>query len=87
MILQQDGAPSYFSKEARTWLNEKFNGRWIGRGDPISWAAHPPDLTPLDFVLCGYMKTKINHIADLKERIEQEINAIRDIEECFSMVL
>ena len=35
MILQEDGAPPYFSKE---WFNEKLNERWIDRGDPISWA-------------------------------------------------
>ena len=48
MIFQQDGAPPHFSK-VRTWLNEKFNGRWIGRGGSISWAPRSPDLTPLDF--------------------------------------
>ena len=46
-------APPHFPKEVRTWLNEKFNGRWIGRGGPISWAPHSPDLTPLDFFVCG----------------------------------
>ena len=29
MIFQQDGAPLHFSK-VRTWLNVKFNERWIG---------------------------------------------------------
>ena len=48
MIFQQDGTPPYFSK-VRTWLNEKFNGRWIGRGGSISWAPRSPDSTPLDF--------------------------------------
>ena len=82
MIFQQDGASHYFSKKVRAWLNEKFNGRRIGRGGPISWAPHSPDLTLLDIFLWGYIKTKvyktkINDIADLKERIEQEIKAIK----------
>ena len=48
MIFQQDSAPPHFSK-VRTWLNEKFNGRWIGQDSSISWASHSPDSTPLDF--------------------------------------
>ena len=90
MIFQQDGAPPRFSKEVRAWLNEKFNGRWIGRAGPVSWAPRSPDLTLLDFFLWRYIKTKViktkvNDIADLKERIEQEIKAIkkRDIGKCF----
>ncbi|CAF0957579.1 unnamed protein product [Didymodactylos carnosus] len=54
-----DGAPPHFSKEVRAWLNEKFNGSWIGRGGPISWAPRSPHLTPLDFFLWGYIKPKI----------------------------
>ena len=49
MIFQQDDTPPHFSKEVRAWLNEKFNGRWIGRSGPISWAPRSPDLTSLDF--------------------------------------
>ena len=40
MILQEDGAPPHFPKEIGRWLNKKFNRRWIGRADPISWAPH-----------------------------------------------
>ena len=92
MIFQQDGAPTDFSKEVRAWLNEKFNGRWIGRGGSISWAPCSPDSTPLDFFFYGdnYIKTKVykakvNDTADLKEKIEQGIKAIkkRDIGKCF----
>ena len=52
MIFRQDSAPPHFSK-VRTWLNEKFNGRWIGRGGSISWAPRSPDSTPLDFFFYG----------------------------------
>ena len=52
MIFQQDGVPSHFSK-VRTWLNEKFNGRWIGRGGSISWAPCSPDSMSLDFFFSG----------------------------------
>ena len=79
MIFQQDGAPCpHFSKEVRAWLNEKFNERWIGQGGPIYWASYSPDLTPLDFFLWRYIKTKVNDTANLKEKIEQGIKAIKN---------
>ena len=79
MIFQQDNAPPHFSK-VHTWLNKKLNGRWIGRSGLVSWASRSPDLIPLDFFLWGYLntkvyKTRVDDIADLKERGEQEIKA------------
>lgn len=56
---QQDGAPAHFAKRVRDYLNEKFPLRWIGRMGPIAWPARSPDLTPLDFFLWGYIKTKV----------------------------
>jgi hypothetical protein len=53
IYFQQDGSPIHFSKQVRTWLDEKFDGRWIGRGGPISWAPRSPDLTPLDIFFMG----------------------------------
>ena len=81
MIFQQDDARPHFSK-LRAWLNEKFHGRWIGRGDPIRSAPRYPDFTPHGLVLWGCIKTKVyktkvNDIAALKKRIEQEIKAIK----------
>jgi hypothetical protein len=32
-----DGAPAHFSLVARSYLNRKFPGRWIGKGGQISW--------------------------------------------------
>jgi transposase len=82
IIFQQDGAPAHFSKTVRSWLNDKFPDRWIGRGGPISWAPRSPDLTPLDFFLWGHVKTnvyktKVQDIDDLKARITQEIKTIK----------
>ena len=72
----------HFSKGVRTWLNEKFNETCIGRAGSISWAPWSSDLTPLAFFLGGYIKTKVGKTkvtgsANLKERIEQEIKAIK----------
>ena len=82
IIFQQDGAPAHFSKAVRSWLNNKFPDRWIGRGGPISWAPRSPYLTPLDFFLWGHVKTnvyktKVQDIDDLKARITQEIKTIK----------
>ncbi|KAJ8874381.1 hypothetical protein PR048_025229 [Dryococelus australis] len=32
------------------------NNQWIGRDGLIAWPAGSPDLTPLDYILWGYMK-------------------------------
>ncbi|KAJ4439097.1 hypothetical protein ANN_15054 [Periplaneta americana] len=65
-IFQQDGAPPHFANMVRTFLDEQFPARWIGRGSPyITWPARSPDLTPPDFS-CG----------DLQERIYAAVNNV-----------
>lgn len=56
---QQDGAPPHFAVIVRKWLNDHFRCNWIGRGGPTAWPARSPDLTPLDFFLWGYIKSKV----------------------------
>ncbi len=73
----------HFSKEVRSWLNKVFDGRWIGRGGPISWAPRSSDLTPLDFFLWGHLKTNVyktpvRDLNDLKTRIANEIKIIKN---------
>ena len=50
-------------------LNDVFPDGWIGRGGPTSWPPRSPDVTPLDFFLLGFVKTKvfIDEIADIEE--------------------
>jgi hypothetical protein len=55
-------------------LNRHFPGRWIGRGGPITWPPRSPDITPLDFLLWGFVKdrvyaTPVPDIATLRTRI------------------
>lgn len=78
---QQDGAPPHFAIAVRQFLDATFPNRWIGRRGPIEWPPRSPDITPLDFFLWGYLKSKVyvnrpNNIDDLKERIRQEIRLI-----------
>lgn len=78
---QQDGAPPHFALNVRRYLDENFRNRWIGRRGAIEWPARSPDLTPMDFFLWGYLKSKVfvnkpDSIDTLKERITHEIRQI-----------
>lgn len=71
---QHDGAPPHFSAPAREWLDRNFPHQWIGREGPMYWPPRSPDLTPLDFFLWGYVKSKVYvteplNVSDLKHRI------------------
>ncbi|CAF3484969.1 unnamed protein product [Rotaria socialis] len=78
IVFQQDGASAPFSTDVRQYLDNHFPNRWIRRGGPIRWAPRSPDLTPLDFVLWGHVKsniykTRVKNVAELKRRINIEI--------------
>lgn len=81
LVFQQDGAPAHYAARVRAYLNETFPNRWIGRRGHIEWPARSPDLTPLDFFLWGYLKSKVyvnrpDNLDTLKERIRREVRAI-----------
>ena len=74
-FFMQDGAPPHWSTIVRDWLNEKLPNRWIGRGADtdlnIKWPPRSPDLTPCDFFLWEYIKSKVydsqpNNMDELK---------------------
>ncbi|KAL0881325.1 hypothetical protein ABMA27_001206 [Loxostege sticticalis] len=56
MYFMHDGAPAHFSLRVRAYLDEAFQGRWIGRGSVIRWPPRSPDLTPMDFHVWGRAK-------------------------------
>lgn len=81
LFFQQDGAPPHYAAAVRTYLDQVFANRWIGRRGVIEWPARSPDLTPLDYFLWGYLKSKVYlnrpaNLEDLKARIRQEIRRI-----------
>lgn len=83
VMFQQDGAPPHWSLDVRTFLNDTFPQRWIGRGGPIPWPPRSPDITPLDFFLWGYVKdrvyaTPVKDLQDLKQRIRIVINSVTE---------
>jgi hypothetical protein len=51
MWLQHDGAPPHFDKAVTEFLNEDYEGRWIGRGGTVAWSSQSPDLNLLHFFL------------------------------------
>lgn len=59
MFFQQDGASIHSTVAVRQWLDTNFPGKWIGRYSVNPWPARSPDLTPMDFFLWGYLKTKV----------------------------
>ena len=83
----QDGAPPHWSTNVRNWLNENLPERWIGRGGAqdcnITWPPRSPDMTPMDYFLWGYIKSKLyvknyENISDLKAAIISAIQEVSD---------
>lgn len=78
---QQDGAPPHYGLSVRSWLNQQFPNRWIGRRGPVEWPPRSPDLSPLDFYLWGHLKSlvyakKIRNLNNLQERIIEACSSI-----------
>lgn len=82
IIFMQDGAPPHWGKMVRDWLNQKFPNRWIGRGSPnMPWPPRSPDLTPCDFFLWGFVKSKVYNtepadIESLRDKLIDSFNLI-----------
>ncbi|KAG5323085.1 TC3A transposase, partial [Pseudoatta argentina] len=75
---QQDGATAHTSRASMAVLREHFPERLISiRGD-LEWQARSPDLTPCDFFLWGFLKSRVyvnrpSTLQDLKTNIQEEI--------------
>lgn len=82
MYLQMDGCPAHYGRNVRSFLNENYANRWIGRDGPVGWPARSPDLTPLDYFLWGVMKqrvyrTTVDTEAELQDQIMRCADEIR----------
>ena len=38
-------------------MDVTYHQHWIRRGEPVTWPAHSPDLSPLDFFFWGHIKS------------------------------
>lgn len=78
---QQDGATAHTARVSMSKLRDIFPGKLISKFGDIAWPPRSPDLTPCDFFLWGYLKSKVycnnpRTISALQENIRREINAI-----------
>lgn len=78
---QQDGATAHTARASMEVVRELFPEKVISRFGDLNWPARSPDLTPLDFFLWGYLKSKVyvnrpNTLQELKQKIREEINGI-----------
>ena len=78
----QDGASCHRTRAVRERLTALFPDRVVGIGHAVEYPPRSPDLTPLDFFLWGYIKSKVYttppaDIEELERRIRVEIAALR----------
>lgn len=78
---QQDGATAHTARVTMTKVKELFPGKLISRFGDIPWPPRSPDLSPCDFFLWGYLKSRVysdspSTIQALQANIEREIAAI-----------
>ena len=90
MWFQQDGATSHKACVTIDLLKGKFGERIILRNGPVEWPPRSCDLTPLDFLLCGHIKSlvyanKPSTLDGLKDNIQLEIANV-PIEICARVV-
>jgi hypothetical protein len=55
----QTAVGCHFDVDVRDHVDITFPNRWMGRGGPVHWPPRSPDLTPLDFFLCGNIKSLV----------------------------
>lgn len=79
---QLDGAPAHSSEVVYLELCRMFEDRWIGPNGPWRWPPRSPDLTPLDFYLWGYIKSKVyfSPVNTREELLERVRLAFADLE-------
>ena len=79
----QDGAPAHRLFAARERLRELFGQHVIALYHNMEWPPRSPDLTPCDFFLWGYLKSKVYisppvDLTDLQNRISNKVDALRN---------
>ncbi|GFV54071.1 uncharacterized protein TNCV_1071941 [Trichonephila clavipes] len=78
---QQDGATCHTDRATIDLLKDTFGDRIISRFGPVNWPPRSCDLTPLDYFLCGYVKSLVyadkpqtpDHLEDNIRRVIADI--------------
>lgn len=78
---QQDGATSHTTRRALNLLQEMFPNKVVSLRGDIGWPPRSPDLSPCDYFLWGYLKSRVfthrpRTLEELRAAIRQEIAAI-----------
>lgn len=86
-IYQHDGAPAHINGVVTTFLRETFGDNVISRGSTFEWPPRSPDLTPADFWLWGFLKSRVYqrapaNLIELKTAICEEIAQINRDQLC-----
>ncbi|GFY32377.1 uncharacterized protein TNCV_3558851 [Trichonephila clavipes] len=74
---QQDGATCHTARAAIDLLKDTFGDRLISRYGPVNWSTRSCDLTPLDYFLCGYVKSLV--YADKPQTLDHLEDNIRHV--------
>ncbi|GFT56036.1 uncharacterized protein TNCV_3117211 [Trichonephila clavipes] len=59
MWYQHEGTPAHKSAQPCKFLAQIFDTRIIGYGGQQEWPPQSPNLSPLDFFLWGFLKSKV----------------------------
>jgi hypothetical protein len=78
---QQDGATCHTANETLALLQQHFPGRLISKRAHVNWPPRSPDLTPPDFFLWGFLKSRVyannpQTLHDLRNNIREAVASI-----------
>ncbi|GFU87007.1 DUF4817 domain-containing protein [Trichonephila clavipes] len=82
VTFMQDGATSHTANPVKTFLIQTFGeDRIVSRCCRYPWPPRSPDLTPEDFWLWGYLKSRVylsgpSSLPELKDAIHREVSSI-----------
>ncbi|GFS81730.1 uncharacterized protein TNCV_2706731 [Trichonephila clavipes] len=82
VMFMQDGATSHTANLVKAFLIQTFGeDRIVSRRCRYPWPPRSPDLTPADFWLWGYLKSRVylsgpSSLSELKDAIRREVSSI-----------
>ncbi|GFS86043.1 DUF4817 domain-containing protein [Trichonephila clavipes] len=82
VTFMQDGATSHTANPVKAFLIQTFGeDRIVSRHCRYPWPPRSPDLTPADFWLWGYLKSRVylsgpSSLSELKDAIHREVSSI-----------
>jgi hypothetical protein len=82
ILFQEDGALTHYHCRVTSFLDATFPNKWDGWGVPIRWLPQLPDLTPLGFHFCGYIKDRVyvppllQSLRELRDRIHDAAKSV-----------